>query len=117
MEIQLTEQHKVQEELREEKLQALGVIEELKNKLNSKETEIEREGRRREKTQKELQDARTKLDDKIKQEEIMTQEVTKTHTQIQELEKQLNDARTTMEKYLRDYDALYHRTHKVICTI
>lgn len=113
MEIQLTEQHKVQEELREEKLQALGVIEELKNKLNSKETEIEREGRRREKTQKELQDARTKLDDKIKQEEIMTQEVTKTHTQIQELEKQLNDARTTMEKYLRDYDALYHRTHKV----
>lgn len=43
----------------------------------------------------------------------MTQEVSKTHSQIQELEKQLNDARTTMEKYLRDYDALYHRTHKV----
>jgi chromosome segregation ATPase len=113
MEIQLTEQHKVQEELRDEKSQAQVMIDELKNKLNSKETEIEREGRRREKTQKELQDARVKLDDKIKQEEVMTQEVTKTHNQIQELEKQLNDARTTMEKYLRDYDALYHRTHKV----
>ena len=36
------------------------------------------------------------------------------HTaQIGQLEKQLNEARTTMEKYLRDYDTLYQRTQKL----
>jgi len=113
MEVQLVEQHKVQEDLREEKMKAIATSDDLRIKLQAKETEIEREARRREKTQKELQDARLKLDEKIRQEELMTGEVTKTHAQVQELEKQLNDARTTMEKYLRDYDALYHRTHKV----
>jgi chromosome segregation ATPase len=113
MEIQLTEQHRVQEDLREEKGKAIADADDLRIKLESKETEIEREVRRREKTQKELQDARLKLDEKIKLEEQMVGEVTKTNFQVQELEKQLNDARTTMEKYLRDYDALYHRTQKV----
>lgn len=109
----LMEQHKVQEELREEKAKALSANEELKNTLSNKETEIEREVRRREKIHKELQEARQSLDEKIRQEDVTSHEIAKAKSQVQELEKQLSDARTTMEKYLRDYDALYHRTHKV----
>jgi chromosome segregation ATPase len=113
MDTTLLEQHKVQEELREEKVKSLAVNEELKGALAGKEVEIDREIRRREKIQKELQESRTNLDEKIRLEDVTANEITKANAQVQELEKQLGDARTTMEKYLRDYDALYHRTHKV----
>ena len=113
MDTTLLEQHKVQEELREEKISALATNEELKGAVSGKEIEIEREIRRREKIQKELQESRSNLDEKIRQEDVTAAEITKANAQVQELEKQLGDARTTMEKYLRDYDALYHRTHKV----
>eukprot|EP01042_Synura_sphagnicola_P002294 gene2294-2745_t len=110
---QLMEQHKVQEELREEKEVALLNIVELKEVLTAKEGEILREQRRREKTQKELQDARIRLDEKERLEGQMSEEVTRTQVQVAELKKQLNDATATMEKYLRDYDNLFHRSQKM----
>jgi chromosome segregation ATPase len=113
MEIQLIEQSKVQDALREDRDKLNGVIEEMKAKVTGKENEVLREQRRREKVQKELQDARQLLDEKIIREDQMSGEVRKTNFQVQELEKQLTDARVTMEKYLRDYDVLFHRTTKV----
>eukprot|EP01041_Mallomonas_annulata_P007788 gene7788-15929_t len=110
---QLAEQHKQYEELREERDSSNVLIDDFKSQLSSKESEILREQRRREKTQKELQDARIRLDEKQRLEGQMSDEVSKTQNQVVELEKQLNDARATMEKYLRDYDSLFHRTQKV----
>eukprot|EP00607_Mallomonas_marina_P000809 CAMPEP_0182435084 /NCGR_PEP_ID=MMETSP1167-20130531/73596_1 /TAXON_ID=2988 /ORGANISM="Mallomonas Sp, Strain CCMP3275" /LENGTH=921 /DNA_ID=CAMNT_0024625717 /DNA_START=57 /DNA_END=2822 /DNA_ORIENTATION=+ len=110
---QLTEQHKQYEELRDERDSASTLIDEYKGQISLKEGEILREQRRREKTQKELQDARIRLDEKQKLESQMSEEVSRTQGQMNELERQLNDARATMEKYLRDYDTLFHRTQKV----
>lgn len=110
---QLSEQHKQYEELRDENSNFAAQVEDYKSQISAKEGEILREQRRREKTQKELQDARLRLDEKQKLESQMTDEVSKTQGQMSELERQLNDARATMEKYLRDYDTLFHRTQKV----
>ncbi len=113
MEVQLVEQNKVQDDLREER-DKLGVFtEELKGKITSKESEVQREVRRREKVEKELKDARQTFHEKIAREDQMENEVRETNFQVKELEKQLTDARVTMEKYLRDYDVLYHKTTKV----
>eukprot|EP00605_Chrysophyceae_sp_TOSAG23-4_P002393 GSChrysophyteH1.ASY1.ANO1.2649.1 assembled CDS len=72
---------------------------ELRDRLTSKENENNRETKRREKTQKELMDVRNKLD----------------AAEVKELEvlKELNDAKATMDKYLRDYEALSNRTQKI----
>ena len=79
----------------------------------SRDAEILREQRRRERMDKELRDLRTKLDKKAAEQESVSQEVTVAKTQVGQLEKQLTEARATMEKYLRDYDTLYQRTQKL----
>jgi chromosome segregation ATPase len=113
LESQLVTQHKVQEELRSERDEALRVITDLKEKLTNKEADNIREIKRREKTQKELQDARNRLDEKQKYEEDLNGEIVKGKTFIIDLERQLNDAKNTMEKYSRDYEQLLTKTQKV----
>lgn len=113
MDGQLIEQHKVQEELRQDRDEAQQHIVELKERLVNKENESIRELKRREKTHKELQDARLRLDEKEKKAEEMNGNIEKGKEKAKELEHQLADARATMEKYLRDYDALFGRTTKV----
>lgn len=109
----LEEQHLVQTELREEKEEGIRLVAEIRERLAVKENENIRESRRREKTQKELQDARLKLDECARAEERNHEEIEKSKQGNKELENQLSDARATMEKYLKDYDTLYVRTQKV----
>mmetsp|Transcript_32437 Transcript_32437/g.54687 ORF Transcript_32437/g.54687 Transcript_32437/m.54687 type:complete len:902 (-) Transcript_32437:178-2883(-) len=113
VESQLVAQHKVQEELRDERDDANRQINELRDRVAGKESDNLREVKRREKTQKELQDARTRLEEKMKKEEELTAEIIGSKSISQDLERQMVDAKATMEKYLRDYDALLERTKSV----
>lgn len=113
MDRQLEEQHSVQEELRAERDEANKQCEEVRERLAVKESDNLREIKRREKTQKELLDARIKLDDCAKSDERLHAEIAKGKAAHSELERQLSDARTTMDKYLKDYDTLFTRTEKV----
>ena len=61
-ETQLKEQFEVQEELRDDRDKYKTTVSELRERIISKENENKRELKRREKTQKELMDVRTKLD-------------------------------------------------------
>jgi chromosome segregation ATPase len=110
---QLEEQHQVQEELRAERDESNRTVEEVRERLAIKESDNLREIKRREKTQKELLDARIKLDTCAKTEERLRGEIQKGKDSSTELERQLVDARTTMDKYLKDYDSLHDRTVKV----
>ena len=67
----------------------------------------------REKTQKELQDARQRLDEKDRVEVALNADIIAGRSKATDLDRQLSDARATVEKYLRDYDTLLARTQKV----
>ena len=114
MERQLKEQFNVQEELRSERELHLKLISDLKDKFSAKEAEYLRESRRREKTQKELQDARTKLDDQSLADERLRAQMLEERLAATETDRKLADAKVTMEKYLRDYEAADARLHKVV---
>ena len=110
---QLHEQHAVQEELREERDKAHSDIADLKLHLQAKEVEAQREQKRREKTQKELMDSKVQFEDKLKLETQLESEIQSGKDKQHDLETQLAGAKATMEKYLRDYDALFKKTQKV----
>ena len=113
IESQLMEQHKVQEELRSERDESKSIIEELRERIQNKENESIRELKRREKTHKELQDTKLKVEEKQKIAEELNATIEKGVLSRKDLERQLADARATMDKYLRDYDALFDRTQKL----
>lgn len=113
IENQLREQHKVQEELRGERDESRASVADLRERLQNKEAESARESKRREKTHRELQEARTRLDERARVEEGLHSDISKAKESTKDVERQLADARATMEKYLRDYDALFARTTKV----
>jgi len=113
MERQLKEQFNVQEDLRQERELHLKLINDLKDKYTAKEAEHLREARRREKTQKELQDARTKLDEQTVAEEKLRAGMLEERLTATETDRKLADAKSTMEKYLRDYETLFARTTKL----
>lgn len=91
----------------------LTQVADLRERVNTKEADNQREIKRREKTQKELQDARTKLDDKVKREEDMLVELLNSKTAVTDLERQLVDAKSVMEKHLREFEALQARAQRV----
>lgn len=109
---QLHEQHAVQEELREERDKAHSDIADLKLHLQAKEVEAQREQKRREKTQKELMDSKVQFEDKLKLETQLESEIQSGKDKQHDLETQLAGAKATMEKYLRDYDALFKKHRK-----
>ena len=59
------------------------------------------------------EDARVRAEEQKFREQQELEDKARHTAQISQLEKQLNEARTTMEKYLRDYDTLYQRTQKL----
>jgi chromosome segregation ATPase len=85
----------------------------LKESMANKKAEQEREQRRKERLDKELKELKVKLEKKNTDEVTLQTDVKRKGGQIGQLEKQLNEARSTMEKYLRDYDTLYQRTQKL----
>jgi chromosome segregation ATPase len=113
LETQLVAQHKVQQELRNERDEHLKLINEFRERMAAKESDNIREIKRREKTQKELQDARTRLEDHIKREEELLQEINKYKTNIHDLEKQLVDGKTGMEKVTRELETATTRSTKL----
>ncbi|CAM9908293.1 unnamed protein product [Ectocarpus fasciculatus] len=90
-----------------------ALLHEARDIINSKDNEISREKRRRQRTDKELRDVRSKLDLKTAEHEQMSAELATAQGSGQTLDKQLSEARATMEKYLRDYDTLFNRTQKL----
>jgi len=110
---QLIEQHGLQEELREERNVAIEKAKETNERLTSKENELKREQKRRMKTSDELHLAKVKLD----KWELFEQETRGVldgkEAKIEEVQKQLLDAKSTMEKYLKDYDTLFTRTQRI----
>ena len=113
LETQLMSQHKVQEDLRTEKDSALAEMAALREKLASKEAEIVRESKRRQKTHLELMDVRRNFDEKLKYEEKLLADIAQQKGEIGERDRHLMDAKATMDKYIRDYEALFTRTQKV----
>ena len=112
METQLAEQFKLQEELREDRDEFKKLSGELRERITSKESENAREVKRRQKTQDELMDCRQKLEDM----ESGKLEVTATRNEkvkVKDTERKLDDAKATMDKYLRDYEALSIRTKRI----
>lgn len=69
--------------------------------------------RRKERLDKEIKDAKTKLEKKTQEHAQSTSDLTKAQTQAQAFEKQLAEARGTMDKYVRDYETLFSRTQKL----
>ncbi|RHY33878.1 hypothetical protein DYB34_010677 [Aphanomyces astaci] len=94
------------------RVQALEV-QALKDKLQLKATEQERENRRKERLDKEIKDVKVKLERKSVENIALSTDVGRATTQVQTLEKQLADAQATMEKYVRDYETLYNRSQKL----
>jgi len=113
METQLKEQFEVQEELRGERDEFKRLNVEFRDRIASKENENARELKRREKTQKELVDVRNKLDGVELKELEALKEVGAGKVANKDLQRQLTDAKATMDKYLRDYEALAARTQKI----
>ena len=56
---------------------------------------------------------RRNFDEKLRGEEKLGAELFQQKTEITDRDRQLSDAKATMDKYLRDYDALFARTQKV----
>jgi hypothetical protein len=56
---------------------------------------------------------RRNFDEKLRGEEKLGAELFQQKTEIADRDRQLSDAKATMDKYLRDYDALFARTQKV----
>ncbi|CAN0404137.1 unnamed protein product [Ascophyllum nodosum] len=89
------------------------LLQEARAIANNKDDEISRAKRRSQRTDKELQDVRAKLDLKTTAKEELTSELATAKLTSQTLNKQLGEARATMQKYLRDYDTLFNRTQKL----
>ena len=60
-----------------------------------------------------LRICRRNFDEKLRGEEKLGAELFQQKTEITDRDRQLSDAKATMDKYLRDYDALFARTQKV----
>uniref|UniRef100_K3WJT3 Cilia- and flagella-associated protein 58 central coiled coil domain-containing protein n=1 Tax=Globisporangium ultimum (strain ATCC 200006 / CBS 805.95 / DAOM BR144) TaxID=431595 RepID=K3WJT3_GLOUD len=88
-------------------------IQALKDQLAMKAAEQERELRRKERLDKEIKDVKGKLEKKTQEQAQCTTDLTKAQTMAQTLEKQLTESRGTMDKYVRDYEALFSRTQKL----
>ena len=56
---------------------------------------------------------RRNFDEKLRYEDKLGAELFQQKTEIADRDRQLSDAKATMDKYLRDYDALFARTQKV----
>lgn len=88
-------------------------IQALRDQLAVKSAEQERELRRKERLDKELKDAKGKLDKRTQENNVQQEALTEAQTARATLEKQLLEARGTMDKYARDYEALFSRTQKL----
>lgn len=113
METQLKEQFEVQEELRGERDELKKLTSDLRERVASKENENARELKRREKTQKELVEVRNKLDVAELKEIEALKAMGQVTVEKKDQQRQLSDAKATMDKYLRDYEALAVRTQKI----
>lgn len=113
METQLSEQFNLQEELRTERDEFQKLSGELRERISSKESENAREVKRREKTQEELMDCRQKLEDMENGKLEVTGDLRNEKAKVRETERKLDDAKATMDKYLRDYEALSVRTKRI----
>ncbi|CAM9179748.1 unnamed protein product, partial [Phaeothamnion confervicola] len=89
------------------------LLQQAREVIAAREAEVSREQRRRERLDKELREARARLDAKSVEHDAAAGELTQARQAAQQVERQLTETRATMEKYLRDYDALYGRTHKL----
>lgn len=113
METQLAEQFKLQEELRTERDEFQKLSGELRERITSKESENAREVKRRQKTQDELIDCRQKLEDMENGKLEVTADLRTEKTKVKDTQRKLEDAKATMDKYLRDYEALSVRTKRI----
>lgn len=109
-ETQLTELNTQHEILKTDKATADQTVADLRDTVTSKDNEISRELRRRERIDKELHSVRGRLDGKSAQNEELTLEIAHAQQATAAAKKQLSEARATMQKYLHDYDALFGRT-------
>ncbi|EQC26211.1 hypothetical protein SDRG_15947 [Saprolegnia diclina VS20] len=100
-------------ELDETKKQHIAEIQTLKEKIVLKTNEQERENRRKERLDKEIKDVKLKLEKKTVESTSLSTDMTRAQSQIQGLEKQLSDSQAAMDKYVRDYEALYNRSQKL----
>jgi chromosome segregation ATPase len=109
----LQELHKRVGDMEQAAAQHKSDVQALKDQLAMKAAEQEREQRRRERLDKELKDVRAKLEKKALENAALSTDFAKTQTQAQTLDKQLAEARSTMDKYVRDYETLFGRTQKL----
>ena len=113
METQLSEQFKLQEELRAERDEFQKLSVEQRDRIASKESENAREVKRREKTQQELVSARQQIEELENAKLEVIQNLQNEKGRVRDNNRKLDDAKATMDKYLRDYEALSLRTKRI----
>mmetsp|Transcript_12374 Transcript_12374/g.15434 ORF Transcript_12374/g.15434 Transcript_12374/m.15434 type:complete len:883 (+) Transcript_12374:156-2804(+) len=119
--------YSLQNQLREERNQRKhheAEIKSLKTDLSTvtdnltiKSADFNSEQKRRERMERGFSDCKSKLEKKILEYVELQYTSTISKNKVLELEKQLNDAKSTMEKYLNDYDALYQREQNLIAEL
>jgi chromosome segregation ATPase len=107
------ELHARVEHKRQKNRQKKAAIQDLKDGVRQKEAEAVRETKKRERLDKELRELRVELESKSKEASSASGKQEEAEARIGKLEGQLKEARKTMEKYLRDFDALYQNTQKL----
>ncbi|CAM9510540.1 unnamed protein product [Chrysoparadoxa australica] len=113
LENQLDQLNEKANQLSEDRSKKALLLTEARDLINVRESEVQREQRRRQRLEKELKDTRTQLDLRTTASEEMSLEAAKAGAKAATAEKQLHEARSTMEKYLRDYDTLFNRTQRL----
>jgi hypothetical protein len=97
---QLLTQHEVQGELRSERDNADRSNRELRERITARDADNLREIKRREKTQRELHDARLRYDEQIKKDRELNETLDGERGKVDELKRKLIDAKATMDKYV-----------------
>jgi len=88
-------------------------IKHLKETVGQRDAEIAREVRRRERLDKELRETRAKLEAKGSDLDQSEAAVAESQAKVRELKQAERESKATMERYIRDYEALNGRTERI----
>lgn len=88
-------------------------VKEQQETLDRRQMEEERERRRKERLDKEMNELKERLEERHIQHSQLEDHLNKTLEENHALTGKLKDSRSSMEKYLRDYDTLYQKTQRL----
>jgi chromosome segregation ATPase len=103
----------IMQEEEKENIELHSEIEKLKGEVAEKRGCSDREGRRKDRLDKELKELKVDVECAQADLEKKNGYIREGETEIMKMEGQLREAKLQMEKYLREYDSLFRKTHKL----